>query len=56
MESFYGGRIGASFVIVKQFDCINQEEDTYKGAYLAKDASSTSNNPIYLLDENDKLY
>ena len=39
-ESFYGGRMGASFVIVKQFDGINIPQDdpqhpTYKYDYLA---------------------
>lgn len=34
-ESFYGGRQGASFIIVKQFDAINLTETTSKLKYLA---------------------
>ena len=30
MESFYGGRQGASFIIVKQFDGINISQNDYK--------------------------
>lgn len=38
MESFYGGRQGASFVIVKHFDGIDIPEETkYKQGWYAKD-------------------
>ena len=38
MESFYGGRQGASFIIVKHFDGIDIPENTeYKNGWFAKD-------------------
>lgn len=49
MESFYGGRQGASFVIVKTFDGIGKEvEGKPKVKYFAID-NSQSSNPIYLI-------
>lgn len=37
MESFYGGRQGASFVIVKRFDGIDIPNDVYRFGWYAKD-------------------
>jgi hypothetical protein len=40
MESFYGGRPGASFVIVKQYDGINiPDKSLNKYKYFAVDAN-----------------
>lgn len=54
LESFYGGRMGASFIIVKQFDGINipQEEGAYK--YKAKYLAIHSiDNGVYKYEYNN---
>ena len=54
MESFYGGRKGVSFIIVKQFDGLDipqpneNKEYTYIGNYYA-----ISEPGVFLLDETD---
>ena len=50
MESFYGGRQGASFVIVKRFDAIDIPETSYVIRYFAFDTSANN----FILDENNK--
>lgn len=46
MESFYGGRQGASVVIKKHFDGINIPEKTYKNILLAVDQNGDMIQPI----------
>lgn len=48
MESFYGGRQGAPFAIVKRFDCIKVQENDYKWKYFAY----WSNKDCYLIIDN----
>ena len=62
LESFYGGRIGASFIIVERFDGIDIPQDgttkTYKAKYLAISTIENIDNKeeyIYTLDENGKF-
>ena len=50
LESFYGGRIGAPFIIVERFDGINIPENTYKKVYLAKNDTNTR----YIYDINNE--
>lgn len=54
LESFYGGRMGASFVIVKTFDGIDipQNSGNYKVVSLAIAPESTKDNVIYLYDDS----
>ena len=59
LESFYGGRIGASFIIVERFDGIDIPQDgttkTYKAKYLAISTIENIDNKeeyIYALDSN----
>lgn len=54
MESFYGGRQGASFVIVKRFDGIDiPEKSAYKVAYYAVDSNKVRRYPfIQRTDQN----
>jgi hypothetical protein len=61
-ESFYGGRIGASFVIKKHFDGIdipqptNDNDKIYKIKNYAADPNTImSDNPTYYVDENNAL-
>ena len=67
MESFYGGRRGISFVIVKQFDGLDipqpnsNGEYTYTGNYYAvKDGffliDGVTNQPISITEENRDRY
>lgn len=42
MESFYGGRQGASFVIKKRFDAISISSTVYRRKYYARTASQQS--------------
>lgn len=52
MESFYGGRQGNPFIIVKRFDGIDiPVESKYRVAYYAYDI----HNNWFMLDENHKL-
>ena len=43
-ESFYGGRQGASFIIVKRFDAISVEENT---VYKIVEYDNNSNGVYY---------
>ena len=63
MESFYGGRQGISFIIVKRFDGINIPKDTsFTVKYFAFDTSENNfildenNNPIERTNDTYKLY
>ena len=50
MESFYGGRQGISFIIVKRFDGIDIPKDTsFTVKYFAFDTSENN----FILDENN---
>ena len=55
MESFYGGRKGISFIIVKQFDGLDIPQPdangnyTYIGNYYAIESTD-----VFKLDENGK--
>ena len=53
LESFYGGRMGASFVIVKHYDAINTNSaaNKYKTVYysLHPDSRLSDTNPYFLL-------
>ena len=63
MESFYGGRQGISFIIVKRFDGIDIPKDTsFTVKYFAFDTSENNfildenNNPIERTNDTYKLY
>lgn len=58
MESFYGGRQGASFVIVKQFDGVDIPDNTYyRYRWFAKDPQGFFYVPlIERTDNNYKTY
>lgn len=49
-ESFYGGRMGASFVIVKQFDGINIPQVEGSRVYKAKYLAITNDEQYYVYD------
>ena len=59
MESFYGGRQGNPFIIVKYFDGIDipqpkeNGEYTYRATYLAYDAEISNNSTFYFLFDED---
>lgn len=53
MESFYGGRQGASFVIVKRFDGINIADTA---ALARKEVAVNSENKYLTLDGNTLIY
>ena len=53
-ESFYGGRMGASFVIVKHFDGINIPENTIHKVKIYA-YNGNVNNPILYTDAQNKL-
>ena len=62
MESFYGGRQGNPFIIVKRFDGIDipqpneNGEYTYQAIYYALDLNnSTDTQDYFLLDDNNKF-
>lgn len=58
-ESFYGGRMGASFIIVKRFNDINIEEDSeYAFKYYActADGNSFLSKNNSLIEKNNKNY
>ena len=64
LESFYGGRIGASFIIVKRFDGIDipqgstESQKTYKVKYYATsgiERISGKDEYIYALDSNNNF-
>lgn len=61
MESFYGGRQGNPFIIVKRFDGVDipqpnaNNEYTYRAVYYAYDARMSNNSTTYFLfDDNQK--
>ena len=49
-ESFYGGRQGASFVIVKQFDGIDIPQVAGSEVYKAKYLAVTNDEQFYVYD------
>ena len=58
MESFYGGRQGASFVIKKRFDAISLSETIYRRRYYARQPGEGNVNegpPIWPLIERNGL-
>ena len=58
MESFYGGRQGASFVIKKRFDAISLSETVYRRRYYARQPGEGNVNegpPIWPLIERNGL-
>lgn len=55
MESFYGGRQGASFIIVYQFDGIDIPQDELIKTYKVKYYAVYDNKQYYICDSNGKL-
>ena len=50
LESFYGGRMGASFVIVERFDGINIPQEEGSKVYAARYLAVTNDEAFYIYE------
>lgn len=56
MESFYGGRMGASFVIVKQFDGIDIPQVSGSEVYKIKYLATTDDGQFFIYDTVNQCF